>query len=218
MKAFFIAFFLAALSGSVSAQPVSSDGQQDTIGAQRTAIGAERARLETEFLAEDAACYKKFAVNNCLNNVNARRREAMADLRRREILLSDEERRTKGAEQIRRIGEKSSAEKLPGSVDRNPKPKPNQDYQSRLDREKNKKQERSTARSDEKVVREGNAENLLGRQKKALERSRKQAAAAEEARKYTDRQNEALKRRAEHEAEKAKQAKPSARPLPVPDL
>ena len=63
-----------------------------------------------------------------------------------------------------------------------------------------------------------NAEKLLRNQNKAIERSRKQATAAEEAKKYADRQAEAQKRRADHEAEKAKQAKPPAKSLPVPEL
>src|SRR5450756_1568952 len=67
---------------------------------ERAKISAERARLEAVFLAEDGACYKKFFVNSCLGEVNGRRREAMADLRRQEILLNDEERRSKGVEQI----------------------------------------------------------------------------------------------------------------------
>lgn len=216
MKSVVITYFLAALTANVSAQVLSPEGQQNTINAQRTAISVERARLETGFLAEDAACYKKFAVNNCLGIVNMRRRESMADLRRQEILLNDEERKIKGAEQIRRTEEKSSPQKQQEAVDRSGRA--NEDYQLRLEREKNKKQERATAESNEKTARDVSAEKLLRNQKKTLERSRKQATAAEEARKYADRQNEAQKRRAEHEADKAKHTKPPAKSLPVPEL
>ena len=217
MKSFVITYFLAALTANVSARAPSPEGQQDTtINAQRTAISVERARLETGFLAEAAICYKKFAVNNCLGNVNMRRRESMADLRRQEILLNDEERKIKGAGQIRITEEKASPEKQQEAIDRSASA--NEDYQLRLEREKNKKQERATAQSNEKTAREANAEKLLRNQEKAIERNRKQAATAEEAKKYADRQNEAQKRRSDHEAEKVKQAKPSTKSLPVPEL
>ena len=216
MKSLVIAYFLAALTADVSAQALSPEGQQNTINAQRTAISVERARLATGFLAEDANCYKKFAVNNCLGNVNMRRSESMAELRRQEILLNDEERKIKGAEQIRRTEEKGSPEKQQEAIDRSASA--SEDYQLRLEREKNKKQDRATAQLNEKTARDANAEKLLRNQMKSIERNRKQAVAAEEAKKYADRQNEALKRRADHEAEKVKQAKPPAKSLPVPEL
>ena len=216
MKLLVIGFFFAALIADVSAQGSSPEGQQNTINAQRRAISAERDRLERGFLTEDATCYKKFAVNNCLGNVNVRRRESMAELRRQEILLNDEERKIKGAEQFRRTEEKASPEKQQEAMDRSVSA--SQDYQSRLEREKDKKQERATVQSNEKTARDANAEKLLRNQNKAIERSRKQATAAEEAKKYADRQVEAKKRRADHEAERAKQAKPPAKSLPVPEL
>ncbi len=217
MKAVFIAFFfLAALTGHARAQSMSSEKQHDIINAQRAAISAERAGLEAGFLAQDAVCYKKFAVNNCLADVNARRRESMASLRRREIELNDEERKIKGAEQLNRTEEKSSPEKQQDAVERSAKA--SEEYKLRLERETNKKQERSTVESNEKTAREANAEKLLRHQKKTDERNRKQAAAVAEATKYAERQNEAVKRRAEHEADLKKQTKPPAKPLPMPEL
>ena len=216
MKSIVIAFFLTALAGHGSAQLISDEGQQNTIGTQRAAISAERARLEKGFSLEDAACYKKFAANNCLGNVNVRRRQPMEDLRRQEILLNDEERKIKGAEQIRRTEEKTSPEKRQEAVDRSASAI--EDYELRLEREKNKKHERATTQSNEKTARDANAEKLLRNQKKAVERDRKQATAVEQVRNYADRQNEAQKRRANHEAEKMKQAMPPTKSLPIPDL
>ena len=216
MKSIVIAFLVTALAGHGSAQPISGDGQQNTIGTQRAAISAERSRLEKGFLLEDAACYKRFAVNNCLGNVNARRRQLMEDLRRQEILLNDEERKIKGAEQIRRTEEKTSPEKRQETVDRSAGAI--KDYELRLDRERSKKLERATSQSNEKTARDINAEKLLRNQKKAVERDRKHSAAAEQVRIYAGRQNEAQKRRSDHEAEKMKQAKQPTKSLPVPDL
>ncbi|UUZ76230.1 hypothetical protein LP414_33800 [Polaromonas sp. P1(28)-13] len=182
---------------------------------ERARISADRARLEAGFLAEDAACYKRFAVNSCLGEVNARRREAMADLRRQEISLNDEERKIKGAEQIRKTEEKSSPEKLQEAADR--RAQALKDHQSRLDRDKKAQEDRATAKSSEKANSEASADKLKSKQAKTQARQGMQNAAAEEAKKFNDRQKEAQERRAQHDRERLKQTKPPAKSLPLPE-
>lgn len=209
-------FTILLLGGLASAQTNALNEQQTgNIDAQRAAISAERSRLETGFLTEEAACYKKFAVNNCLNKVNARRREAMADFRRQEILLNDEERRIKGEAQIRKTEEKSSPEKKQQAAER--RAKALEDYQERLVREKDKQQARTTLPSNEKAARAANAERLLANQNKNQARLDKQAEAAGKAKKFNERQKEAQERRAQHEADQLKRSKPAAKPLPLPE-
>lgn len=219
MKPFAIAFLFATLSGlagaQTGAQMTAPAAPPRTIDAERARISAERARLEAGFLAEDAACYKRFAVNSCLEEVNTRRREAMADLRRQEISLNDEERKIRGAEQLRKTEEKSSPEKQQEAADR--RAKALEDHQSRLDREKKKRDERATAQSNEKANSEASAGRLKGNQDKAQARTDKQAAAAKEAKKFNDRQKEAQERRAQHEADQLKRVKPPAKSLPLPE-
>ncbi len=219
MKKFAIALFIAMLSTLVGAQtgvlPVPPAARQGTMDEERARISAERARLEAVFLAEDGACYKKFFVNSCLGEVNGRRREAMADLRRQEILLNDEERRSKGVEQIRKTEEKSSPEKQQEAADR--RAKALEDSQSRLDKEQKKRDERATAQSGEKAASEASAERLRANQEKAQARTDKQAAAAEEAKKFDARQKEAQERRARYESDRLKRVKPPAKSLPLPE-
>lgn len=162
MKPFVYTFLL--LSGLAGAQTDAMSGQPGNLDAQRAAITAERSRLQAGFLTEEAACYKKFAVNNCLGKVNTRRREATADFRRQEILLNDEERRIKGEEQIRKIDEKSSPEKKQQAADR--RAKALEDYQQRLERERDRQQARTPLPSNEKTASTENAERLLAQQKK----------------------------------------------------
>lgn len=219
MKKFAIAFFLITLSVLAAAQtaaplpaPVPETGNTAT---ERARISAERASLEAGFLTEDVACYKKFAVNNCLGKVNSRRREALADLRRQEISLNDEERRLKGAEQLRRTEEKSSPQRQQEAA--TSRAKALEDAQSRLDRDKNKQQERAAAPSKAKANSDASAEKLKNNQQKAQARTDKQAAAAEEAKKFNDRQKESQARRAQHESERLKQVKPPAKSLPLPE-
>ena len=215
MKLFFMAFLLAALSGLVGAQTTAPQTSPENIDAERAKISAERVRLEAGFLTEDAACYKKFAVNSCLGKVNSRRREAMASLRRQEILLNDEERKIRGAQEMRRIEEKSSPENLQEAADR--RARAAEDYQSRLEREKIKQQERASAPAAEKAAHEASAEKLLDRQKKARTRTDKQAAAAEEAKKFEERQKQAQERRAQHERDQLSRPQPPSKSLPLPN-
>ena len=213
------AFLTATLGLFAAAQPavvpaVPAEASR-SIDAERARIGEERARLEAGFLAEDVACYKKFAVNSCLGKVNERRREAMGDLRRQELLLNDEERRIRGAEQIRKTEEKSSAENQQEAADR--RAKAMSDHQSRLEREKKKTEDRAAAKSSEQNNSEASAAKVRGSQEKSQARSGKQAAAQEEAQKFNDRQKEARERKAQHESDRLKQTKPPARSLPLPN-
>ena len=214
MKSFIFTFLLLWLSSFAGAQTTDSNGQIVNIDEQRAAISTERNRLEADFLTEDAACYKKFAVNSCLEKVNIRRRATMAGLRRQEIFLNDEERKIKGAQQIRKTEEKSSPEKLQEDADR--RTKAVEDYQSRLEREKDNKQERGFAASDETAARESNAARLLARQKKIQARREQQAGAVEKAKEFDARQVQAQERQARHEADQLKRVKPLAKPLPLP--
>lgn len=218
MKNFAIACFVATLGVLANAQPaeqaVAPAPAPSTMDAERARIGAERATLEAGFLAEDAECYKRFAVNSCLGKVNERRREAMADLRRQEILLNDEERRIRGAEQIRKTEEKASPENQQEAADR--RAKAVSDYQSRLEREKQKLEDRAATKSTAQSNSEASAARIKGSQDKAQARTDKQATAAEEAKKLAERQKEAQERKAQHEADRLKQTKPPAKSLPLP--
>ena len=95
-------FFLLVnlLSGAVEAQT--------TMDGQRLRIAAERASLQASFDLQSAACYKKFWVNNCLDDLKAERLGVMSDLRRQEVALNDLERKAKGAEQLQKLDEKAS--------------------------------------------------------------------------------------------------------------
>ena len=218
MKKFAIACLIVTLGVLASAQPAvpaaTASEPPRSIDAERARIGAERTRLEAGFLAEDAECYKKFAVNSCLGKVNERRREVMADLRRQELLLNDEERRIRGADQIRKMEEKQSPEKLQEAADQ--RAKAVKDYESRLEREKKKVEDRATAKAGEQGKSEASANRLKGSHEKSQARTEKQTAAADEARKFSDKQKQAEERRAQHEKERLKETKPPAKSLPLP--
>ena len=211
MRVFFALFLLAVLSGGAAAQTAGASVSPD---AERTRIAAERARLDAGFLTEDAACYKKFFVNSCLDDVNSRRREALATLRTQEILLNEQERKMRGAEQIRRIEEKSSAENQQREADQ--RAKAASDYESRLAGQKEKQQSRANAQAAEQANAEARSGRLQANQQKKQVRSAKQAAEAAETARYEARQKEAEERRAQNMRARLQRTKPSSQPLPLP--
>ena len=86
--------------------------------AERGRIQAERDRVEARFANEQVACYQKFAVTDCGKGARLVRREALADLRRQEVSLNAAEGKRRGAEQLSRIEERSSAQAELDAVNR----------------------------------------------------------------------------------------------------
>ena len=212
MRIFAVLLFLASLCIGAAAQtaaavPASSD-------AERTKITTERTRLEAGFLTEDAACYQRFFVNNCRDAVNTRRREALAALRTQEIVLNEQERKLRSAEQIRRIEEKASAENQQQEAERRAKAASSD--QSRLNGQKEKQQSRTKAQAAEPANNEARAERLRANQQKKQARSDRQAAEAAETARYDARQKDAEARRAQNAREQLQRAKAGAKPLPLP--
>lgn len=210
-----IALFVLALLGQLAlAQqgPATGAGSSDV---ERARIDSERARLEAGFAAENAACHEKFWVNNCLDEVNTRRRERMADLRRQEIALNDRDRKLKGADQIRKTEEKSSPEKQQEAANR--RAEALKDFQSRMEREKQKNTDQAGAQTAEEASKEAAAGRAKNSQDKAATRAGKQAAASEEARKYNERQQQAQERKARRELERRSNTKAPAKTLPTPE-
>ena len=181
---------------------------------ERERISAERSRLEATFTREDSACYKRFLVNNCLAEVKIRRRDALADLRRQEIVLNDEARKAKGAEQLQKIEEKSSPEKLQLEADK--KAQALKDFADTMARDKQKNADRIALQAEEKANAEAAASRVKNNQDKQVRATSKQAATTEERRKYNERQAQAKERQARYARDKADQTKTPAQPLPVP--
>lgn len=187
---------------------------QTNSGAESLRISTERSRLEAAFAVENTACYKRFLVNNCLDEVKARRRDALADLRRQEIVLNDEARKSKAGEQLRKIEAKSAPEKVQQEAEK--RAQAVKDIDDRTVRDKQKIADREVLQAGEKAKSDAAAGRIKGNQDKYAGRTAKQAAAAEELRKYNERQAQAKDRQARYARDKASQAKAPAKPLPVP--
>lgn len=213
MKPWAVAFFCLALAGLADAQTLA-DGPQGSLDERRAALSQERSRLEAGFAAEDAACHHRFAVNSCLGQVDVKRRAALAQLRRQEILLNDEERKNRAEAQRRKIEEKSSPESLQDAARQ--RAKAVEDYRLRLERDKSRQQDRAASQSSQEAARAAHAQKLRAHQKKAQARAVRQAEAAKEAQQASDRHKKADARRAQHEADQLSRPAAKSRPLPLP--
>ena len=214
MKSKATPLFLLSIGGFASLQIGLVTAQTLDINAQRAAIAAERNRLDVSFLTEDSACYKKFAVNSCLENVNGRRDVAMADLRRQEILFNDAQRKSKAEQQIRKNQEKLSPESLQQNSDR--QNKATEDFPGRHGRDQENAQRRNSAVANEAVARDANAARIENHKKKIQIRAEKQVDAVDDAKKFRERQIRAHERRVQHDADEAKRLKPALKSLPLP--
>ena len=200
---------LMALTGTVSAQPQASND------AERLRISNERVVREAAFSREDSACYQKFLVSSCLDEVKLRRQDVLADLRRQEILLNDQERKDKGAAQVKKREDKDSPDKQQQSADK--RAEALKDFDERMVRDQQKIAGRVGSEANEKTKLQERASRIKSAQDKQVSRATQQAAASEEVKKYQQRIEKSQERQAKLAKEKANQPKPSANPLPIPN-
>lgn len=88
---------------------------------ERARLAGERQAISQRFDQEEQACQQKFATTGCLADVRARRRDALAPLRERELSLADQERQQRAQERRRAVVAKQQAAadqpvELPASV------------------------------------------------------------------------------------------------------
>lgn len=203
MKSLIVSALLLGLAGTVPAQPAPA-GAPSSIAAERLRIEQEHKREENRYAQEEAACYQRFAVTDCLREVRVRRRATFEDLQRQEISLNDAERKNRAAEQIKRAEEKSSLQSEQEDIDRRAAAR--QAYRERLERAEQKKAERQK-----------DAEQKAGVPPKA----RSSAASphdsesrAAEKKIFDDKQRQALERKAQRDKAQAEKSGQPAKPLP----
>jgi len=202
------------LSGTVSrAQP--ADGAGGLLPDQeRARIQAERDRVEARFTQDEVACYQKFAVTDCLVQARVVRREAIADLRRQELSLNAEDALRKGAEQLRRIEEKSSAQAMEDEAARRAQAQADQAERQRVFDEK--AAERARASSDTSARTEEADSRAQRRTQAQTDRAIRATEALTAKQKYDQKQKEAQERQAQQKKRLAEQSRPPAsKPLPT---
>jgi hypothetical protein len=83
--------------------------------AERERIKSERAAAEARYKQAEAECKQRFVVSSCMADAQAQRREAMTDLRLREITLDEAKRKAEADASAKRIEAKraEAASRLP---------------------------------------------------------------------------------------------------------
>lgn len=105
---------LPVAGNSTSAAASALEGESNlSADATHRKLERERIRHEREAVTSrrhqaEAACYQRFAVEDCLRGVRAQAREAQDRLRAKEIEINDAERREKAAERLRSIEDKQA--------------------------------------------------------------------------------------------------------------
>ena len=192
--------------------PVAINPEPTTVEEQREGIARERAAVQARFAGDEKACYARFAVNDCLRQADLRKREALADLRRQEVSINNTERKRKGAEQIQRMEDKSSADKQQERADK--RAKALEDQQTREDKAVQKLEGRTQLQGETPAKLADEAARRQTSADKAASRSTKAVEAAEKRRIFDDKQKEADERRKDLAKRLAEKDKPPAAPLP----
>lgn len=213
MKPLAMAFFCLALAGLAEAQTLA-DGEQGRLDERRASLSEERRRLEAGFATEEAACHDRFAVNSCLEQVNGKRRTALAELRWQEVALNDAERKSRAEAQLRKIQEKLSPESLQDAARQ--RVEATNAYRSRLARDEKQQAERAATLSSQKAERDADFQKWMTHQKKVQARAAKELAAAEDAKKSADRQKKAQAQRSRNQADPLSRTPAKSLPLPAP--
>lgn len=73
---------------------------------ERSRIASARSAAQQRFHDAELACWRRFAVNDCVRKARVERRTAMDQLRQEELLLNEMERQRRTAERLRQLEQK----------------------------------------------------------------------------------------------------------------
>jgi hypothetical protein len=210
---FVLFLFCCGLSlGAAMAQ--SPDQEKANNALERSKIAAERARLEAGFQAEETACKSRFVVNACLQEIRSRRNEAMADLRRQDLLINESDRKARAADQIQKTEEKSNLERQQQRAEQEKKAQQETERRSESNNQRGQSQAKSAADASANVVaaqtRQKNSQSKAG---EAKTRDEQAAANVQNAKVRAE-------KAAQNQAERDKRLKDKTistrKPLPAP--
>jgi colicin import membrane protein len=208
-----IVVLAALLAGSAAAQglkqtvpPAETVEQADARLAQ---VKEERAVAEREFAAQEAVCYTKFFVNNCLDKAKEQRRLRLNELRAIEIDANHFKRKYAVDERDRDLEQRArkDADDAAKNAANPPKPKANPADKPRpqpLAKTPAQRQAEHDARARERATQE--AAQAGERAKKVEQFQAKQAESKERQEEIARKKAERAAKKAKHEADAAAKA------------
>jgi transglutaminase/protease-like cytokinesis protein 3 len=207
--------FLLCCCLSLGAAIAQSPAQEKAANAlERSKVAAERARLEAGFQAEEAACKSRFAVNACLQEIRTRRSEAMADLRRQDILINEADRKARAADQIKKTEDKSNLERKQHRAEKEKK------AQQETDRLAERSDQRGQSQAKSAADASANLEAAQTRQKNSQSKAGEAKTRDEQAAANVQNAKVRAEKAAQNQAERDKRLKDKTistrKPLPAP--
>ena len=211
MKSIFLLALCFGLVGSVSAQSDVEAGQLER-NSERTRITAERQKIESAYIAEQAICFRKFFANACLEKLLPPRSAALADLRRQEILINELERKISAADQLLKNEQRllSQREKQTEQAI-----KVQQEADNLIERAKLKEISQRNAAEQAAANKADRDAKQDSSQSQAVELEAKRAQAAANVEALRKRQAQAAQRRAEREQRLREDGPPTGKSLPA---
>lgn len=183
-----------------------------------TELKQEKLSVESKFKTLEAACYKKFAVSNCLQEVKTEKLRALGDIKRRELVINDAKRQLKADEINKKSKKLVEKVDVPASVsDASKSDKPRRSDNNRaapVPKDQSKLSEQRTLAAQQRVL-ESNKKQAASQQKAKL-RAKKLTEAEEQAAKFNKKLLEAEAHKNAVEKAKAEKTKPKSAPLSIP--
>lgn len=206
------ALCLAALPLAAAWAQLGPNPDKAAMDAERQHIASERQQVEQRFSQAQSACYRKFAVQDCLNEVRRERRRAVDGLHKREAALHDIERQRRGTAATERLEEKPRrAEKAEDQRER-----AREQQQERDERAAGHARSRAEAQAREQQNRQGFERKQRVNAERQARAARKRADEAAERERYQHKLDRAAGHDSSRAHKQAERTKPRAAPLPPP--
>ncbi|MCZ2495989.1 hypothetical protein GN316_04400 [Xylophilus sp. Kf1] len=186
----------------------------DVVSRRAAEIEAERARITASQSVEEAACYQRFAVTDCLLEVRTRYRPQLTDLNRRDVDVRagdrerhEQERQARMEEQrITSLRDQERAQQRAAS---------NATGNRQAEADQRNADRAAAAPGNAARAQAGRANAQQSQQKALAEQAQRAAAAPGEREQYEAKQKAAAERRAAQERRAAERKnKPAVQPLP----
>jgi colicin import membrane protein len=246
-KNFVVAIFLVAIH-VYNMPAIAQIGIKKSVNTTDSTLTSEIATIKQEKLAieakskeKEAACYKKFAVSNCLQDVKTEKLTALNDAKRRELAINEQLRVLKDkAAQVKKEKTEASSKAKVLSTDLKPDSSENSDSKSKAALKTESTSASTSTPKSEKTARipkpraeklpadeqqRVNAANkrvadvnkkLAAAQKKEQLRAKKQAQSNAQAAGYSKKLQQAEAHKNEVAQKQAVKTKPKSAPLPIP--
>jgi hypothetical protein len=213
MKNIVLALLIGLAATPLWAQSSATIGNVD-MEAERARLAQERKAVDAKFAKGEAACYKKFAVEGCLEDSRRQRRAETDNIKRQETQINDIERKRRGAAELDRLEQNKNNPRAQDSAD-----KRDQSVKTQQDREQ-RAADHATSRAAAASEATTRQREFDDKQRAHAEHETQQANRLADAPAERARYEHKLQRAAEHKAEterrNAANTKPRSPSLPTP--